>query len=111
MNISIDGIPNGSWRYLSDEEVQEILSLSESSSKTEEASKNDAKGRRIVKATDAKLFDSREENQTSKARRNPRTFKGRDADKFRHAPRKSNAQNTNTRKPQDRVGGTLSLKK
>jgi 23S rRNA pseudouridine2604 synthase len=111
MNISIDGIPNGSWRYLSDEEVQEILALSESSSKTEEASKNDAKGRRIVKATDAKLFDSREENQTSKARRNPRTFKGRNADKFRHAPRKSNSQNTPTRKPQDRVGGTLSLKK
>ena len=88
MNISLDGIPNGQWRYLSDHEVKEILSMCESSSNTEEASQRDAKGTQIKSATDAKLFDSREENQASTARRNQkqRTFKGRNADEFRHAP-------------------------
>ncbi|MEF1186760.1 23S rRNA pseudouridine(2604) synthase RluF, partial [Vibrio sinaloensis] len=88
MNISLNGIPNGQWRYLTDAEVAEILAMCEGSSNTEEASKIDAKGKRIRKATDAKLFDSREENQDSTARRNQkqRTFKGRNADEFRHAP-------------------------
>lgn len=88
MNISLDGIPNGQWRYLSDHEVTEILSMCESSSNTEEASQQDAKGTQIKSATDAKLFDSREENKASTARRNQkqRTFKGRNADEFRHAP-------------------------
>ncbi|MEF1284614.1 23S rRNA pseudouridine(2604) synthase RluF [Vibrio sp. M250220] len=88
MNISLDGIPNGQWRYLTDAEVSEILAMCEDSSGTEEASKMDAKGKRIRRATDAKLFDSREENQESKARRNQkqRTFKGRNAEEFRHAP-------------------------
>ncbi len=76
MNISLDGIPNGKWRYLSDDEITTLLAMCEGSSGTEDASKLDAKGRRIRKATDAKLFDSREENQASKARRNQkqRTF-------------------------------------
>jgi 23S rRNA pseudouridine2604 synthase len=88
MNISLDGIPNGQWRYLTDHEVKEILSMCESSSNTEEASQQNAKGAQIKSATDAKLFDSREENQASTARRNQkkRTFKGRNADEFRHAP-------------------------
>ncbi|MGB5119719.1 MAG: 23S rRNA pseudouridine(2604) synthase RluF, partial [Vibrio fluvialis] len=86
MNISLDGIPNGKWRYLTDAEVAEILAMCEDSSGTEEASRVDSKGARIRKATDAKLFDSREENQTSKARRNPKTFRGHNADEFRHAP-------------------------
>lgn len=91
MNISLDGIPNGKWRYLSDDEISEILAMCEGSVSTEEASKLNAKGQHIRKATDAKLFDSREENQGSKARRNqkenrPRTFKGNNADEFRHAP-------------------------
>lgn len=79
MNITLDGIPNGQWRYLSDDEIGEILAMCESSSGTEDASKVDARGRNIRKATDAKLFDSREENQESKARRNQkqRTFKGK----------------------------------
>ncbi|MEZ9177827.1 23S rRNA pseudouridine(2604) synthase RluF [Vibrio kanaloae] len=91
MNISLDGIPNGKWRYLSDEEVTEILAMCEGSVSTEDASKMNAKGQRIRKATDAKLFDSREENQTSTARRNQnenrtRTYRGNNADEFRHAP-------------------------
>ena len=91
MNISLDGIPNGKWRYLSDDEIAEILAMCEGSVSTEEASKLNAKGQRIRKATDAKLYDSREENQGSKARRNqkenrPRTFRGNNADEFRHAP-------------------------
>ncbi|KJY85351.1 pseudouridine synthase [Vibrio galatheae] len=99
MNISLDGIPNGQWRYLTDTEVAEILAMCEGSSGTEEASKVDAKGKRIRKATDAKLFDSREENQDSTARRNQktRTFKGRNADEFRHAPNSKKGRNNERR--------------
>lgn len=137
MNISLDGIPNGQWRYLSDSEVAEILAMCEDSSGTEEASKMDNKGRRIRRATDAKLFDSREENQESKARRNQkqRTFKGRNADEFRHAPNSKKgrhgdkqgefkgkpsgkgksfhkpASDNGQRPSKPKSGGTLSLKK
>ena len=137
MNISLDGIPNGQWRYLTDAEVAEILAMCEDSSGTEEASKVDSKGKRIRKATDAKLFDSREENQDSKARRNQknRTFKGRNADEFRHAPNSKKgrysgnnssdskakpnkgktfykpASDKSQRPAKPRSGGTLSLKK
>lgn len=137
MNISLDGIPNGQWRYLTDAEVAEILAMCEDSSGTEEASKVDSKGKRIRKATDAKLFDSREENQDSKARRNQknRTFKGRNADEFRHAPNSKKGRNSGNnssdskakpnkgktfykpasdksqRPAKPRSGGTLSLKK
>ncbi|MBY8316222.1 23S rRNA pseudouridine(2604) synthase RluF [Vibrio fluvialis] len=135
MNISLDGIPNGKWRYLTDAEVAEILAMCEDSSGTEEASRVDSKGARIRKATDAKLFDSREENQTSKARRNPKTFRGHNADEFRHTPNSKKGKgrtdrsehSRSERKPKtfvshsagkpngkpaaDRKGGTLSLKK
>ncbi|MEF1255745.1 MULTISPECIES: 23S rRNA pseudouridine(2604) synthase RluF [unclassified Vibrio] len=134
MNISLDGIPNGQWRYLTDAEVSEILAMCEDSSGTEEASKMDAKGKRIRRATDAKLFDSREENQESKARRNQkqRTFKGRNAEEFRHAPNSKKGRNSDqqaeskgkpakktfykptsekAQRPAKSQGGTLSLKK
>lgn len=133
MNITLDGIPNGQWRYLSDSEVNDILAMCEDSSSTEEASKVDSQGKRIRKATDAKLFDSREENQNSSARRNPksRTFKGNNADAFRHAPNSKKGRGPQKptseshkpyRKPaaghsaprpsaKPRTGGTLSLKK
>lgn len=141
MNISLDGIPNGKWRYLTEAEVAEILAMCEASSGTEEASRVDSQGQRIRKATDAKLFDSREENQPSKARRNPKTFRGHNADEFRHAPNSkkgktrserpdnSRADNRADRKPKNtgfhhsskpasagkpaatRQGGTLRLKK
>ncbi|WP_122055886.1 23S rRNA pseudouridine(2604) synthase RluF [Vibrio sp. Evd11] len=99
MNISLDGIPNGKWRYLSEEEIAEILAMCEGSVSTEDASKMNAKGQRIRKATDAKLFDSREENQTSTARRNQnenrtRTYRGNNADEFRHAPNSKRGRNS-----------------
>lgn len=107
MNISIDGIPNGKWRYLTDAEVAEINKMISASSKTEEASKLDSKGKKIHRATDAKLFDSREENHGSKARKNQklRTFKGRNADEFRQSPSKRRSQSDK------KISGTLSLKK
>ncbi len=137
MNITLDGIPNGQWRYLTDTEVAEILAMCEGSISTEEASKLDSRGKQIRKATDAKLFDSRDENHDSKARRNQkqRTFKGRNADELRHAPNSKKGRhgkpNTNQRsdsgkgktvyKPKagnqprtankPRTNGTLSLKK
>ncbi|UXI01991.1 23S rRNA pseudouridine(2604) synthase RluF [Photobacterium sp. TY1-4] len=63
MNISIDGLPNGKWRYLDDEEVAEIHRLIADSSGTEEASQVDSQGGAIQKATDAKLFDSRQQDR------------------------------------------------
>jgi 23S rRNA pseudouridine2604 synthase len=38
MNVTLDGIPNGKWRYLSEQEVSDILAMCEHSSGTEEAS-------------------------------------------------------------------------
>lgn len=38
MNITLDGIANGKWRYLSEDEVSDILTMCEHSSGTEEAS-------------------------------------------------------------------------
>ncbi|MEZ9849866.1 23S rRNA pseudouridine(2604) synthase RluF [Vibrio breoganii] len=130
MNITIDGIPNGKWRYLSDDEVKTLLELSGDSVGTEEASVKDAQGRRIRKATDAKLYDSREENQASRARRNRDEQKQVFDGKFtpsRHRPKgnsstgkpsghKSYAKpKANPTKPSEgnkpRVKGKLSLKK
>ncbi|ORT49305.1 pseudouridine synthase [Vibrio sp. qd031] len=121
MNISIDGIPNGEWRYLTDAEVKQILSLVEGSSGTEEASKKDQTGQRIRRATDAKLFDSREENQNSKARRNQKTYRGHGADEFRHAPKsnpnkrrhgvKPGSDNGSSAPGRPRKSGTLGLKR
>ncbi|RBM46279.1 23S rRNA pseudouridine(2604) synthase RluF [Vibrio paracholerae] len=120
MNITLDGIPNGKWRYLSDTEVSEILAMCEDSSGTEEASRVAQSGDTIKRATDAKLFDSREANQESKARRNPKTYHGKNAQEFRHAPNSKKAQrrpsspSSNTAsgsKPTPRTGGTLSLRK
>lgn len=140
MNISLDGIPNGKWRYLSEEEVAEIHRLCEGSVSTEEASRKDAKGRHISKATDAKLHDARREAKKEKMK----TFSGHGADEFRRGPnqnkrRRSDSDKTHNGKGQNagranhgnksgqrkpgkptsskptqskpRVGGTLSLKK
>ncbi|GEA62602.1 23S rRNA pseudouridine(2604) synthase RluF [Vibrio comitans] len=130
MNITIDGIPNGKWRYLSDDEVKTLLELSGDSVGTEEASVKDAKGRRIRKATDAKLYDSREENQASRARRNrdeqKQVFDGKftpsrhrpkgkpssgqpSGNKSYSKPKANPAKTSEGNKP--RVKGKLSLKK
>lgn len=105
MNISLDGIPNGKWRYLTDAEIAEILAMCEGSSGTEEASRVDNKGQRIRKATDAKLYDSREENQHSKARRNPKTFRGHNADEYRHAPNSKKGQQRQSERSAERANG------
>lgn len=113
MNITIDGIPNGKWRYLTDDEVKTILDLSNESVGTEEASSQDSRGQKIRKATKAKVFDSREENQASRARRN------RDEQRDSYRPNKGNKRPTRTNtkptgsKPNNRPKktGTLSLKK
>ncbi|MGO1297217.1 MAG: 23S rRNA pseudouridine(2604) synthase RluF [Vibrio sp.] len=122
MNISLDGIPNGEWRYLTDEEINTILAMCEGSVSTEEASRQTEQGRHIRRATDAKLYDSREENQASKARRNqnPRTFRGNNAESFRHAPNSKRGgrpasspavKKSDNHRQHQKSGGTLSLKK
>ncbi|MGF1751410.1 23S rRNA pseudouridine(2604) synthase RluF [Vibrio cionasavignyae] len=93
MNISIDGIPNGKWRYLSEAEVQEIHALCEDSSSTEEASRKDGSGRRINKATDAKLHDARIEAKREKMK----TFSGHGADEFRRGPKQSDRNSQDAR--------------
>ena len=79
MNISIDGLPNGKWRYLTDAEIAEIHSLISDSSGTEEASQVDGKGKSIKKATDAKLFDSRQQDAAERngGKIQYKTYKGK----------------------------------
>ncbi|UTV28417.1 23S rRNA pseudouridine(2604) synthase RluF [Photobacterium atrarenae] len=78
MNISIDGLPNGKWRYLSEDEVAEIHRLIADSSGTEEASQVDGQGGAIQKATDAKLFDSRQQDsQRQDGKKTYKTYKGK----------------------------------
>jgi len=79
MNISIDGLPNGKWRYLTDAEVAEIHSMISDSSGTQEASQVDSKGQSIQKATDAKLFDSRQQeaDERNNGKIQYKTYKGK----------------------------------
>lgn len=67
MNITIDGLPNGKWRYLTDVEMVEIYRLLAQSSKTEEASRISGQGESIAKATDAKLYDARQQRKDEPA--------------------------------------------
>lgn len=39
MNVKLDNLKTGSWRYLSEKELKEIIRLTSNSIKTEEASK------------------------------------------------------------------------
>ena len=41
MNVNLDGINSGKWRYLTSEEISQINDLVANSIKTEEASLND----------------------------------------------------------------------
>ncbi|MFH0265657.1 23S rRNA pseudouridine(2604) synthase RluF [Vibrio rumoiensis] len=68
MNITIDGLPNGKWRYLTDAEVAEIHAMIEGSVGTQEASMVAADGQIIAKATDAKLHDARIQAKAEKER-------------------------------------------
>ncbi|MGF1724261.1 23S rRNA pseudouridine(2604) synthase RluF [Photobacterium nomapromontoriensis] len=77
MNISIDGLPNGKWRYLTDAEIAEINSLISDSSKTEEASRTDSQGQSIKKATDAKLYDSRQQESRDEGKIKYKTYEGK----------------------------------
>lgn len=109
MNISIDGIPNGKWRYLSDEEVAEILRMCEGSVSTEEASRKDAKGRHITKATDAKLHDARREAKRDKEREGKRdkmkTYSGHGADEYRRGPSKRRHSDSESSRNEGSRGG------
>lgn len=126
MNITLDGIPNGQWRYLTDAEVNQILAMCEGSLSTEEASKTDSSGKSIAKATDAKLFDSRISAAKASSRSGHKTYQGRQADELRHAPNSKkgrekrqqhgdNKRHDNNQRPKNhqksRTTGTLSLKK
>ncbi|WP_261857326.1 23S rRNA pseudouridine(2604) synthase RluF [Photobacterium sanguinicancri] len=77
MNITIDGLPNGKWRYMTDAEMAEIHAMIDGQSGTEEASRTDSQGQKIAKPTDAKLFDSRlqdaQQRSNERGGRNDRT--------------------------------------
>lgn len=76
MNITIDGLTNGKWRYLTEDEMAEIHRLLALSSKTEEASRVDSQGQAISKATDAKLYDARQQSEQEAPVRY-KTYKGK----------------------------------
>ncbi len=93
MNISLDGLGNGKWRYMTDAEIAELNQMIAGSSGTEEASR-EVKGKSVRKATDAKLYDHRQQqrrndefsdrrdNTRSDRRGNPseiKTFRGKGA--------------------------------
>lgn len=105
MNITIDGLPNGKWRYLTDAEITEIHNMIESSVGTEEASKVAADGHTIAKATDAKLHDARKQAQAEKERERETQFKTyRGKGEFERKPRSQNAKN-NDEQTNERPGG------
>lgn len=117
MNISLDGIPNGQWRYLTDDEVTQLLALCETSVGTEEASRESKDGSYIPKATDAKLYDHKSQN-TKEVKH--KTYKGKNADELRYGPnskRRKSPPRAQSSKPGNKTGasnirkaGTLKLK-
>ncbi len=69
MNVTLDGIKTGKWRYLTQQEMDEINRSIATSDGAEKASRIDHSDRNIPKATDAKLYDSRinkKEQKTTK---------------------------------------------
>ncbi len=99
MNITLDGIPNGQWRYLSDAEVSDILAMCSASTGTEEASSHDGSGNKIKKATNAKKFNSRNEHQQGPpARHKDRIYKGYNAQEHRYPPNSKKGQQNTAKK-------------
>jgi len=119
MNVSLDNIPNGQWRYLDDNEVTQLLALCDKSVGTEKASRQSKDGAIIHKATDAKLYDHKNKNSVDNQKHT--TYKGHNADDLRYGPhsnqRKKSHKPVNTQyttRPKNikiRKAGTLSLKK
>ncbi|MEH6531455.1 MAG: 23S rRNA pseudouridine(2604) synthase RluF [Photobacterium frigidiphilum] len=105
MNITIDGLPNGKWRYLTDAEIAEINTLISQSSGTEEASKVDAEGQAIAKATDAKLFDSRQQAAEERQRERERGMRDATYKTF-----KAKGEFTRTRRNTERDDKTSSAR-
>ncbi|MCE0494414.1 23S rRNA pseudouridine(2604) synthase RluF [Vibrio salinus] len=123
MNITIDGIPNGQWRYLDQDEITQLLSLCEQSVGTEEASRQSKDGTLIPKAMDAKLYDHKNQNVPVKKHK---TYKGHNADDLRYGPnskrrkqanktasqaKESRRSGNSSSQPKIRKAGKLSLKK
>ena len=91
MNISIDGIPNGKWRYLSDEESCRDPSVCvKAQSAQKKPLERMQKVAAFTKATDAKLHDARREAKRDKEREGKRdkmkTYSGHGADEYRRGP-------------------------
>lgn len=111
MNITIDGLPNGKWRYLTDAEMTEIHGMIEGSVGTEEASKTDAQGQVIEKATDAKLHDARQQAQAEKEREQRehpqfKTYRGKG--EFERKPHGQNSRGQNAKAGERSTGGNRS---
>ncbi|MDO6707184.1 23S rRNA pseudouridine(2604) synthase RluF [Photobacterium sp. 1_MG-2023] len=77
MNITIDGLPNGKWRYLTEAEMADIHRLLAQSSKTEEASRMSGAGKAMKKATDAKLYDARQQEKKEGESVKFKTYQGK----------------------------------
>ncbi|WP_413112001.1 23S rRNA pseudouridine(2604) synthase RluF [Thaumasiovibrio sp. DFM-14] len=97
MNITIDDLPTGKWRYLSDDEMAQINAMIAESSKTEEASRTDTTGKVIRKATPAKLHDAKEKANLSESRSTSRTHSAKGYD-----GRRAKSENGSSAKPKRR---------
>ncbi|MGX9417994.1 23S rRNA pseudouridine(2604) synthase RluF [Vibrio sp. WJH972] len=113
MNITLDGIPNGKWRYLSEQEVTQILAMCENSSGTEEASQVESQTttRPVAKA---KPKPNRRVNSEAPFGRSGKSQgRGASGKKTPHSKRDDTSsgrgRKPNTSKPS--VKGTLKLKK
>ena len=100
MNITIDGLPNGKWRYLTAEELADIESMISDSSGTEEASRKTIDGQQIKKATDAKLFDHRQNDG-----QRPRTEQAERPISGRYKTFEGNSERRASRRAEDRTDG------
>lgn len=106
MNVTLDGIPNGKWRYLSDQEVSDILALCENSSGTEEASKVEVASTTTKPVTKGKVSFGKGKAQNSRPARSNQSHSrsNKSAQDQRGTSRSKSAQH----KP---LKGTLKLSK
>ncbi len=108
MNVTLDGIASGKWRYLTDKEVSDILALCENSSGTEEASQLDVSAATKPVAKGKTSYNK----DKSYASRHPRSERGarsqsRDSQSRGKAKPDSGRKSNSQRAP---VKGTLKLK-
>lgn len=105
MNIELNGIGHGKWRYLTEQELAELLAMCETSDGSEKASRQSVSGSKIAKATPAKLYDHRQANKASNSNqqgRNRNHFEGkRDLSRTEHPLRAASSYRADDQRRDD----------